>query len=101
MPALVGADIRVSALHCLELRAHIGCGAKAHVPVVHVVGRTDEYRWRFIHTLGPVNVELDASAVAHRNHQLAVDDRYGLKCFFKRVAPCNEYSIARSAALRG
>src|SRR5450756_2347180 len=42
MTALVHLDVRVSALHCLDFRRHVAWRAEPNVPVVKVVGRTDE-----------------------------------------------------------
>src|SRR6185437_5400702 len=74
--ALVHLDEHVTTLHGFELARKIARRAVADVPVVEVVRRAHEDRRVFLRRVfGPVDVGSDPDAIAHRNHELALDDR--------------------------
>ncbi len=99
--ALVGADVRVAALHRVELRRHIGRGAEGDVPEVHVVGRADEdRRHRPVRVLRAIHVELHLRPIPHGHHELPIDDCDPLQLALERIAPRDERRVPWSAPLR-
>ncbi len=87
MAALVHLDEDVAALDGVELVGHVAVGAEADVPEVEVVGGAAEDDGVLLAgVLGAVDVGCHADAVAHGDHDLAVDDGDVFELFFDGFA---------------
>ena len=101
VPALVHLDIGIAALDGVEFGAHVARRAVAHVPEIEVVRRADKDDGVFLRSvLGAVDVGGHALAVAHRHHELALDDGDLRQLLFGGVAGRDELLIGRGALLR-
>ena len=86
MAALVHLHEGVAALHGGEFGGHVARRAVAHVPEIEVVGRADEDDGVLLRRVfGAVDVGGHALAVAHRDHQFAIDDGELCKFLFGGV----------------
>ena len=101
VPALVLDDVGVAPLHDGERRGHVGGHAVADVPVIEVVGRLREHnRDRAGGVLRAVDVGGQPDPVAHRHHDLALDDGDGLELVLEVDAPLR-IGRRESTLLRG
>jgi hypothetical protein len=85
--ALVHHDVCIAAFDRVERRAHIAHHAVAHVPEIKVVGRArKDGRIFFRRVFRAIDVGRHPLAVAHWDHDLAIDDGDGLQFCFDRIA---------------
>src|SRR5262245_49070130 len=100
MTAFVHFDECVSALHCFQFVGEIARHTVANVPDIEVVGRANENYWiLFGCVFRAIDVGRHAFSVAHRNHQLALDDSNRLQLTFDRVSAGDQFRACSASTL--
>ncbi len=72
--ALVLNDVGIAALDRRDHRRHVAGHAVGHIPEVEVVWSADENGPHLARAFRPINVGGQPHAIAHRHHDLAIDD---------------------------
>jgi len=98
--AFVHFDQGVAVLDGFEFSGHVAGGAEGDVPIIEVVGRAGKDDRVFLRrVLRTIDVGLHALAVAHGDHDFALDDGDGFQFFFRGVA-LGDYGWIGRAGLR-